>query len=226
MSLFGKRGGIFGGSMGGPLGGPFGGGLFDDGPNIVEKVEMLFTDVETEGKKQGYDRASREYGKVYRAIETEFLETKKLVEQQKNGYDNKADVLINKLESLEREKAELEHQVNSKAHDVSRKFDIPIGDVKKSLASGTLLVGGPSVSVDILGLIYKHKEKKLKEAEQRGYAEARELYENKINKLKAELRRLKENGDRDIQKLISMIDEIFEAIADEQMKIAELRILL
>lgn len=82
------------------------------------------------------------------------------------------------------------------------------------------------VSVDILGLIYKHKEKKLKEAEQRGYAEARELYENKISKLKAELRRLKENGNRDIKKLVTMINEIFEAIADEQMKIAELRILL
>lgn len=134
MSLFGKRGGI--------LGGPFGGGLFDDSPNIIEKVEMLFTDVETEGKKQGYDRASKEYGKVYCAIETEFLETKKLIEQQKNSYDNKVDALLNKLESLEREKAKLEQQVHSKTQDVSRKFDIPIGDVKRSLASGTLLVGG------------------------------------------------------------------------------------
>ena len=221
MSLFGKRGGILGGPLGGPLD-----GLFDDGPNIIEKVEMLFTDVETEGKKQGYDRASKEYRKVYCAIEKEFLETKKLLEQQKNSYDNKVDSLINKLESLEREKAKLEQQVYSKTQDVSRKFDIPIGDVKRSLASGTLLVGGPMVSVDILGLIYKHKEKKLKEAEQRGYAEARELYENKISKLKVELRRLKENGNRDIKKLVTMIDEIFEAIADEQMKISELRIIL
>ena len=68
MSLFGKRGGIFGGPI---SGGPFGGGLFNDGPNVIEKVEMLFTDVETEGKKQGNDRAAREYGKVYRDIENE-----------------------------------------------------------------------------------------------------------------------------------------------------------
>lgn len=223
MSLFGKRGGIFGGSISGGL---FGGGLFDDGPNVIEKVEMLFTDVETEGKKQGYDSAAREYGKVYRDIENEFLETKKIIEQQKNSYDNKADSLISKLESLEREKGNLEKQVNDKAKEVSRRFDIPVGDVKKSLASGTLLVGGPTVSVDVLDLIYKHKEKKLKEAKQKGYIEAKRLYENKIDKLKAELRRLKENGNRDIQNLISMIDEIFVAIADEQMKIAELRILL
>ena len=223
MSIFGKHGGIFGSPI---SGGPLGSNLFNDGPNVIEKVEMLFTDVETEGKKQVYDRAASEYGKVYRDIENEFLETKKIIEQQKNRYDNKADSLISKLESLEREKANLEKQVNDKAREVSNRFDIPIGDVKKSLASGTLLVGGPSVSVDVLDLIYRHKEKKLKEAEQRGYAEAKRLYENKIDKLKAELRRLKENGNRDIQKLISMIDEIFAAIADEQMKIAELRILL
>lgn len=218
MSLFGKRGGI--------LGGPFGGGLFDNGPNIVKKVEMLFTDVETEGKKQGYDRASKEYGKVYCAIETEYFETIKMIEQQKNSYDNKADVLINKLASLERDKTKLEQQIHSKAQDVSHKFNIPFGDVKRSLDSGKLLVGGAMVSVDILGLIYKHKEKKLKQAEQRGYAEARELHENKISKLKALLRREKENGNRDIKELVTMICEIFEAIADEQMKIAELRILL
>ena len=128
MSLFGKRGGIFGASISGGL---FGSGLYDDGPNVIEKVEMLFTDVETEGKKQGYDSAAREYGKVYRDIENEFLETKKIIEQQKNSYDNKADSLISKLESLEREKGNLEKQVNDKAKEVSRRFDIPVGDVKK-----------------------------------------------------------------------------------------------
>lgn len=38
---------------------------------------MLFTDVETEGKKQGYDRESKEYGAAYREIEKEFYETKR-----------------------------------------------------------------------------------------------------------------------------------------------------
>lgn len=222
MSLFGKRGGLFGGTVRGPLAYD----LFDDGASIVEKVKMVFTDVEIEGKKQGYDRASKEYGKVYRTIEKEFLETKKLIEEQRTSYDNKADALINKLELLEREKAKLEDQVHSKTQAVSRKFDIPFKDVKNSLASGTLLVGGPMGSFDILDLIYKYKKKELKEAEQRGYVEARELYENKISKLKKELRRLKKNGNKDIKKLVTMINEIFEAIADEQMKIAELRIFL
>lgn len=218
MGLFGKRGGIFGD--------PLGGGLFNDEPNVLDQVEMLFIDVETEGKKQGYDRAAREYEKAYRGIEREFLETKKIIELQKNSYDNEVDMLIHKLEELEIEKANLENQVNEKTREVSSRFGIPAGDIKKSLATGSLFVDNPYSSVNVLGLVYKHKEKKLKEVEQRGYAEAKKLYENKIEKLKSELSRLKENGNRDLQKLVTMIDEIFAAIADEQMKIAELRILL
>ena len=70
---------------------------------------------------------------------------------------------------------------------------VAIGDVKKAVKSGTLFVGGPAVSIDVLDLIYRHKEKQLREAEQRGYAEARKLYENKIDKLKAELKKMKES---------------------------------
>lgn len=225
MSLIRKHGGIIGGPLGGPVSDPLG-KMFDDDPSAIEKVKMLFTDVEIEGKKQGYDRASKEYGAAYRKIEKEFRDTKKLIEQQKTSYDNKAETLINKLESLEKEKERLEREVDAKTRDVSRRFDIPVSEVRGSLAAGTLLVGGPMASVDVLGIVYRHKKKKLKEAEQRGYAEAKELYENKISKLKSELKRLQENGDKDIRKLLSMIDEIFEAIVAEQMKIAELKILL
>lgn len=210
--MFGKRGGIFGVGL-------------DNGPNIIEKVDMLFKDVETEGKKAGYDRASREYGKVYRALEEEFKQTKALIEQQKKSYNGEVDVLIEKLEQLEKQKEELQRQVNAKVTDVSRKYSIPVENVKKSLASGTLLVGSPYI-VDVLYLVYRYKEKKLREAEQRGYAEAKALYEDKIEKLKCELKRLKYNGNKDIQKLVEMISDIFEAIAEEQMKIAELKVLL
>lgn len=220
MSLFNKRGVNFGKTLGNPLG-----SIFDKGPGLVDKVDMLFKDVETEGKKQGYDRAAKEYGKVYREIEKDYKEAKALIEEQKKNYDIKADELIAKLEMLEEKKARLEKQVDQKTKEVSRKFNIPVGDVKASVMGGrSIFTDYPQI--DLLGIIYSHKERKLRKAEQEGYMEARELYERKIEKLKSELRRLKENGDRDIKKLISMIDEIYEAIADEQMKIAELKILL
>lgn len=208
---------IFGGSILNPLS-----GIFDR--SIADRVEMLFTDVETKGKKKGYLRAAEAYGKVFRAIESEYKQAKELIESQKNMYDAQSDVLIEKLEALENQKRRLENQVKQKTKAVSEKYDIPVSQVQGSLAAGTLITG--PATVDILGMIYRHKEKKLREAEQRGYLEAKELYESKIDKLKKELAELKSRGSADIKKMVSMIGEILDAIAEEQMKIAELKILL
>lgn len=217
--------GIFGKFGGGLLGRQIMGGLFDDGPSVGDKIEMLFTDVETKGKKRGYDRASKEYGAAYWKIEREFNETKNFIENQKNSYGNQAYQFIERFEVLEKQKKNLEKQVNSKVKDVSRKYNIPAGQIRGSMAAGTL-VGGGSAIVDILGMIYSYKEKKLRQAEQRGYAEAKELYETKIQKLKDELRRLKEKGDSEMKNLLNQISQILDAIAEEEMKIAELKILL
>lgn len=222
MGLFNKKG--FWGGVLGPVGNPLG-DIFDNGPSLLDKVDMLFTDVETEGKKQGYTRAAAEYEKAFRAIEGEYNAAKKLIEYQKNMYDSQSDALIEKLEALERQKENLKKQVEQKAESVSAKYDIPISQVQGSLASGTLIVGGPA-TVDVLGMIYKHKERKLREAERRGYLEAKELYETKIAKLKSDLAALKSKGSADVKKLLALIDEILDAIAEEQMKIAELKILL
>ena len=78
----------------------------------------------------------------------------------------------------------------------------------------------------LLDIAYDHKVKKLREAERDGYLKAKKLYEEKIGKLKKELEELKRKGSAEIQEMSNMIIEILDAIADEQMKIAELKILL
>jgi len=219
MGLFNKKSGITS-----SLGGLVFRSIFDNGPSTTDKVDMLFTDVETDGKKKGYSRAAEEYGKVFRSIESEYKQAKELIESQKNMYDAQSDALIEKLEALEKQKSRLENQVKQKTKAVSEKYDIPVSQVQGSLAAGTLIAG--PATVDILGMIYRHKEKKLREAEHRGYLEAKDLYEAKIDKLKKELAELRNRGSAEIEKMTSMISEILAVIADEQMKIAELKILL
>ena len=165
---------------------------FEKEPSIIDKVEMLFTDVEEEGRKRGYSRAAEEYGKVFRSIESEYKQAKELIESQKNMYDIQSDALIEKLEALENKKRRLENQVEQKTKAVSEKYDIPISAVKECVASNSMI--GMSVTMSILGAIYDHKEKKLREAEERGYSEAKKLYEEKIGKLKKELEELKRKG--------------------------------
>ena len=57
---------------------------------IKDDFKMLLTDVETEGKKKGYQRAAIEYEVAFRRIEKEFKETKNLINSQKNDYGNEA----------------------------------------------------------------------------------------------------------------------------------------
>ena len=204
-------------------------GPFGTGPDIIDKVEMLFTDVEKEGKKKGYSRAAEEYGKVFRSIESEYKQAKELIESQKNMYDMQSDALIEKLEALEKQKRRLENQVEQKTKAVSEKYDISVSQVKEGLNSSTGLIASEpwgSPGSILLDIAYDHKVKKLREAERRGYSEAKKLYEEKIGKLKKELEELKRKGSAEIQEMSNMIIEILDAIADEQMKIAELKILL
>ena len=88
-------------------------------------------------------------------------------------------------------------------------------------------------TVDILDLIYSYKEKKLRQAEQKGYEEARILFDKKLQKLKDELKKLKEHGDREIDTLSKtnsqIRGDIFELEIKNsvlEIKSAELQILL
>lgn len=234
------------------LNGLFDMGPFGRGPDIIDKVDMLFTDAKEEGKKRGYSRAAEEYGKAFRSIESEYKQTKELIESQKNMYDIQSDALIEKLEELEKQKRRLENEVEQKTKAVFEKYDISVSQVKRGLNSAVDLTAPESVekgdnpaavlvglivsesrilrerdsSGSILDMVYDYKVKKLLSAELDGYLKAKKIYEEKIGKLKKELEELKRKGSAEIQEMSDMIIEILDAIADEQMKIAELEILL
>ena len=53
-----------------------------------------------------------------------------------------------------------------------------------------------------------------------------ELYENKIQKLRDNLKVLKNKGNKELQDLLDLIDDVLKAISEEKMKIAELKVLL
>lgn len=200
------------------------GGPLNRKPDMADRLEILFTDVETKGKKQGYVRAAAEYEKAFHAIECEYKYTKYLIHSSRNMHERQSNLLIQKLKSLEQQKYDLEKQLEQKTQNVSKKYNIPAHKVR-SLLTGSRGMTSSETS-DIFELIYTLKKIKLQEAEQRGYQEAKELYEVKIAGLRNDLEALKKKGDAEIQELIDMSNDILEAIADEQMKIAELNLLI
>ena len=194
-------------------------------PGFLEKIDMLFTDVETEGKKQGYQRASSEYEHVFNKIEMQYNEAMRDIEKQKDTYEDLSKKLMKRLQKLENERDTLRIEIDNNIKKVSDKMGKPVSFVKSAVASGSLLM--PSIALpSILDIIYSHKEKKLREAERRGYQEAREIFDRKVNKLKERLLDLKKKGKSDLNNFIQLIDDILDEILDNQVKIAELKIVL
>lgn len=190
----------------------------------IEKIDTILMDVDTEGQKRGYERAAAEYDAAYERIEKEYLVAKRVLEQQMASKDDEASKLISKLQQLEKEKKAVARRVNEKTKQVSGKYNIPVPSVTRGLTSGTLMMGGSGAGV--FDLVYMYKNKKLKEAEEKGYQEARRLYKKKINELKENLDRLKNKGDAELQELAELITDVIREIADAESKIAELEIAL
>ena len=191
---------------------------------LGKKIKTIFTDVETEGKKQGYDRASDEYEPIYRKIKKEYDKTKKTLEEVMVEKDDKFSKLVTRLQELESKKENLEKKIKNKAKKVSLEFDIPLSSVESGMATGTLLIGPAGFS--LIDVIYNYKESKLRAAEEKGYAEAKEIYENKINELKENLRRLKNKGNSEIREMMGLINDAMNEIIEKETQLAELEIIL
>ena len=197
----------------------------------LDIIDMLLIDPVVEGKKRGYEKAAREYSYAFETIEKQYEETKKILNDKKISYEEKSEALLKKLKSYENERIQYEQSLYIEAKSIAKKYDIPLSQVFGACDNtvwATTWSGGKNIFECFFGykgLIYNYKEAKLMEAKAKGYMEAKELYEQKINKLRKELALLKAKGDAEICELTDLISEILEAIADEQMKIAALRII-
>ena len=190
---------------------------------IVDSIQMLTTDVETEGRKNGYERAAREYETVYRELEIEYVNAIKHLREQQSAYHTESEKYLNKLSSLESERGRLKEKANSKMRLTANKFDVSVSTVQSALGgSGSIISLGPS----IFGMIADSRRRKMREAEKDGYAEARSLYEGKLRKLRERLSQLKESGTKKINEYISLTEEVLKEMEKIQMQIADMEILL
>ena len=78
----------------------------------------------------------------------------------------------------------------------------------------------------ILDFVAYKKGKKLCEAEAKGYIEAKHSFDAKIKQLQQNYEILKRKSEREVQNLLSLIQDILNDIVIEETKIAELKIAL
>lgn len=195
--------------------------------NKIDNVEIIFTDVETGGKKQGYARAAKEYEKVFASLRMEWANAAQMIEARRESQTAEDRELIARLQMAESRKERLKQQLDEKARQLSKKQGIPVASVQAAIAGTGSLIDLPVVpQIDILDIVARKKREKMVKAERAGYLEAKALYEEKLRKEREKLERLKEKGSAEIQKLVDIAVSALSSISKTEMEIADLEIML
>ena len=75
-------------------------------------------------------------------------------------------------------------------------------------------------------MVYEYKKRQMDKAEQEGYQEAKELYEQKIRYMKRKLKRLEREADEEIKAMMHLISDTIDALVEGKIKVNDLNTLL
>lgn len=195
-------------------------------PNIFDAIEFIdsvTSDPETEGKKDGYERAAKEYEPIYQDLKHEYDSAIAEIECQKKNYDIESSVQIGYLSKLEEKRDSLQERVNAKAQQTASAYGVSVSTLMSSFSSAGVV---QDTSWDLMRFITDSRMRRRKEAEKVGYSEAKQLYEKKLKSLRDKLEQEKENASRQLKDYANLISKILAEIEDNQMKIADLEIAL
>lgn len=186
-------------------------------PYIVGSV--LFD--EEEGRKEGASQAAKLYKPIIKELKHACASLKKDIEEKRISETNKSTSLFELKTQLEKRRDHLKMKVESiyssqtsasAGHGIggAQAFNGIIGDFRR---------GGPFILDDFW-------EKWQVEAIKAGFEEAKEIFEEKISRLKAKLNRLKEQAASQIKQFIDLQNDILSEIESLQNEIVKFQILL
>ncbi len=188
------------------------------GVRLLEKVlkgelptlkmrETQFADV---GELKGYQKAAREYERVYNEISSEYQFVKDSFADQE-GQGNGDLIFI--MKDLEGKKKSFQQWVNEKMDNYSIKYHAPASDVWNALATNRLISDyayGSSAGND----------------ERRDYQKARVECEGKITKLKQELNAVEVEDDAERREMADRLRILLDEVVRLKMQIADLNLLM
>lgn len=206
-------------------------GLFDFFPgsgkpsifDVIDFVDAVTSDPETDGKKDGYERAANEYEPIYQELKREYDRAIMEIQRQKQSYDVESDAKIGYLAQLEKKRDSLQERVNRRATQVASEHGVSVSTLMSSFSSAGVV---RDTSWDMMRFITDSRMRKRKEAEKAGYSEAKRLYEGKLRSLRDKLEQEKTNANRQLKDYAELISKVLAEIEDTQMKIADLEIVL
>ena len=116
--------------------------------NFFDKLKVVITSTEQlkiEGKKEGYKKASEEYGKILKYMEEEYKRIIFIIKTQQNKYNHISESLLKQLEQLEEYKRYLQIQLKNKINTISKTNNIPISDLNSLCGSRGIICSNNSI---------------------------------------------------------------------------------
>lgn len=181
--------------------------------SLKRMFEKASKDPVTEGKKSGYKRAAQEYQRVYVSIKNRYERLNNKIDCAFRGETGKFADLNKYLISLEAQRKALENEIDKR---------------RSAVLDDTGTLGGAMLFSESLFelLLEKVWKRKFDKAEIEGYTEAKELYEEKLQKLKAEFECQLEEKKKRLNNQKSINRLVVDSIKAEIEKISELKLAL
>lgn len=196
-----------------------------------DTFRFMYLDAKIEGRKAGYNIASREFEPVLMLLRNIYSTVKQVVQNDKAEYGEKAITLNEQLEILNLKTNVVSDNCTKNVEKIAKSYDVPIDDLKKELHSieskdrvYDILTGYIALACltnPIIGI----KKANYNKYKQIGYKEAKKIYEDKLTALKNDFAFLASKSEKDIKELIGFIINNQELLWEKNIECVQMELL-
>lgn len=190
-----------------------------------EAARILLADQDTEGRKEGYADAAAEYEPIYTALKEEYDALISDLKCRRAVLDRDSKEGLEKLRELEEEEEQLKEELAEKVRSTAQTIQVPAGEIQAALGKGTYGITSQGWEM-VLNWATSGKKKERAQARSAGYAEAKELYRKKLDKLRAHYRKVKKEATAESQEYGERVAALLREIEQTRFRIADLKLAL
>ena len=190
-----------------------------------DDLDIMFSkDLNYDGHKKGYELAATQYETAFENIKKEYTAVIKLTKEEKELYTKKITEQIKKLEKLEDKQKEIEQLRYQKVASMYSGVASLDSFQNQSHIGNTILVG--YASGKLYNFFMDKKRKKYYEAQERGFKEARDAFEKKLQQLKKDYENAVKERNDNMEGKEKILKKLLKSIEEKEILIAEMTVLI
>ena len=150
------------------------------------------------------------------------------IKKQGLFYRKTSEKLLKIATELNKEKQEVNQSVESKTAEASKKYNTSIDKISSAIGPGTQVFNSlySDMQTSLIDAVYEFRKMQMDKAEQEGYQEAKEVYEQLIKEKKEKLSELQQKVEGNNKQMVKLILDTVDLFVEEKIKDIDLSMLL